>query len=75
MVAYFTSFSRKVARLPAPVVWDMEVEDVVEVGEGDEEEERHQHQDKHPALEGAPAADLRYEVLQLLHRRDYVLME
>ncbi len=55
------------AGLPAPVVWDMEVEDVVEVGEGDEEEEWHQHQDKHPALEGAPAADLRYEVLQLLH--------
>ena len=55
------------ARLPAPVVWDVEVEDVVEVREGNEEEERHQHQDKHPALEVATAPDFRYEVLQLLH--------
>ena len=55
------------ARLPAPVVRDMEVEDVVEVRKGDEEEKRHQHQDEHPALEGATAPDLRYEVLQLLH--------
>ena len=55
------------AGLPAPVVWDVEVEDVVEVREGDEEEERHQHQDEHPVLEGATAPNLRYEVLQLLH--------